>query len=550
MNVKEQLLDIFTQRNIEKVVYVDDILGKSSYYDNTFGKVASLVNQGIWDREYPFTMETDIWQEAFDEWWSHATFEEVDRFIKKYEIKRTNPFIADKLLDLISVCNVELLSPEQFDEKYKKDLVDELKDTGKVCMILIDYDLKGVTQNGDQMLKSIADCDNIMCGIFSETFGIHDEIKQWEERYFNKNIYPISKKRFDDNDEQLIIQGIKNVIWLKQIEGIKELTSNIVSCACDKFHKGLKSIDPATFNRMVIASSKAEGCWEFDALSRIIMIYLNKGMRDGMKEQFVSFQQNTNSIRALDGPYQSEYVNHDVINMIKREEWYEETEYVNRVYSPISNGDIFKIGNKFFILLGQPCNLSIRPEGKRGYDLDQAFLLPLVTKDKVKEKFHNNEGLVGRLQYPFEKEYTNVVFCDRKRVSLSVLDLVSYNENGVAQIDLNISSNQLTGREIMQDNMLLRYDKIFEKIRKYKEACEAIDNKLEKEQKPAILKFFCRAYEMGDEKVMKKPTISENQIRLDVQRVGRYNNYGAHVLLQQFMGYMSRPEFPGDLGRC
>ena len=55
---------------------------------------------------------------------------------------------------------------------------------------------------------------------------------------------------------------------------------------------------------------------------------------------------------------------------------------------------------------------------------------------------------------------------------------------------------------------------------------------------------------MGDEKVVKKPTISGTMIKFDVKRVGRDNSYGAHVLLQQFMSYMSRPEFPGDIGRC
>lgn len=549
MSIQEQILDVFSQKNIEKVVYVDDILGKVSYHDNVFGKVATLVNNGIWDQQYPFTMETDLWQEQFEEWWEKASFEEIDGFVKKYEVKRTNPSIADKLLNLLSVCNVELLSPEQFDDNFKEDLLNEMKEAQKVCMILIDYDLEGFERNGDQMLESIANDENILCGIFSETFGIDEEIKKWEERQFNKNIYPISKKRFDGDDDSLIIRGIKNVIWLKQIEKIKEMASSIVDSACHMLRSGLKEIDPATFNRMVIASSKAEGCWEFDALNRIIMIYLNMGMRQGMKEQFSCFQQNTHSIRALNDPNKSDIVNDNVINMIKKEEWYEEIEYVNRVYSPVSNGDIFQIGKKYYILLGQPCNLSIRPEGKRGYNLDQAFLIPLTTKDKAEEKLYLN-GLVGRFQFPFEKDYGYIVFSDRKRVSLSLLDLVSYNAEGLAEIDINVNSDQLEGREIMQENMLLRYDKILEKITKYKDACNIIDNNLEKRQKPAILRFFCKSYEMGDDTVVKAPTVLETKIIFDVKRIGRYNSYGAHVLLQQFMSYMSRAEFPGDLGRC
>lgn len=550
MNAQEQILEIFSQKNIERVIYVDDILGKVSYHDNVFGKVAFLVNQGVWDQQYPFTMEADLWQEQFEDWWKNASFDEINGFVKKYEVKRTNPSIAEKLSDLLSVCNVELLSPEQFDDKYKEELIHQMKETQKVCMILIDYDLKGFVKNGDQLLESIANDDNILCGVFSRTFSIDEEIKKWEERNFNKNIYPISKKRFDGDDESLMVQGLKNVIWLKQIEKVKEMAGNAVNEACAVLENGMKSIDPATFNRMVIVSSKVEGCWEFESLSRIIMVYLNKGLKQGIKKQFAAFQQNTNSIRALDGPNSSEIINDEILNLIRGGEWFDEIDYVNQVYSPISNGDIFQIGNKYYILLGQPCNLSIRPEGKRGYDLDQAFLLPLTTKDKAEEKLYLSEGTKGDFQYPFKNDYFHILFSDRKRVSLSLLDLVSYNANGLAEIDINVNCDHLDGREIMQENMLLRYNKILEKIAKYKNACDTIDNKIEKRQKAAILRFFCKSYEMGDEKVVKKPTISGTMIKFDVKRVGRYNSYGAHVLLQQFMSYMSRPEFPGDLGRC
>lgn len=551
MNAQEQILEIFSQRNIDKVIYVDDILGKESYYENIFGKVASLVNQGIWDQQYPFTMETDIWQEQFEDWWKDATFDDVESFAKKYEVQRSNPSIAEQLLEIISVCNVELLSPEQFNNGYKEDLLNEVARTGRACMVLIDYDLKGSAQNGDQMLASIADSDKILCGVFSETFEINEEIKQWEERNFNKKIYPISKKRFDGDDESLMIQGLKNVIWLKQIEKVKEMAGNAVNEAFAVFDNGLKSIDPATFNRMVIASSKAEGCWEFESLSRIIMIYLNKGLKQGIKNLFAEFQQNTSSIRALDGPNSSEIINEEILNLIRGGEWFDEIDFVNQVYSPVANGDIFQIGTHFYILLGQPCNLSIRSNGKRGYDLDQAFLLPLISKEKL--DCNANEAFWGKLQFPFKKEYEYIVFSNRKRVSLSLLDLVSFNAKGKAVIDLCTDSLDMEGRAIMQDNMLLRYEKIREKIENYRSAYDMIgDNfdNLAKEQKQRLSKFFCKSYEMGDEKMVKKPTITDGKFVFDVERVGRYKNYGAHVLLQQFMSYMSRPEFPSDLGRC
>lgn len=437
----------------------------------------------------------------------------MESFAKKYEVQRTNPSITEQLLEILSVCEVELLSPEQFDDGYKENLLNEIARTGHSCMILIDYDLKGSAHNGDQMLASVADSDKILCGVFSETFDINAEIEQWEKRNFNKNIYPISKKRFDGDDESLMVQGIKNVIWLKQIEKVKEMAGNAVNEACAVFENGLKSIDPATFNRMVIASSKAEGCWEFESLSRIIMIYLNKGLKQGIKKQFVEFQQNTNSIRALDGPNSSEIINDDILNWIRDGEWFDEIDYVNQVYSPVSNGDIFQIESDYYILLSQPCSLSIRPQGIRDYKLDQAFLIPLATKEKVKGKSNSNSSLVGKLQYPF-MDYEYSMFADRKRVSLSMLDLVSYNANGVASIDISINSKQLEGREIMQENMLLRYDRIRSKIEKYKCAYDLLNENLEKQQKNRFQDSFANHMKWEAKKSLKYLLSQEHELSL------------------------------------
>ena len=131
-----------------------------------------------------------------------------------------------------------------------------------------------------------------------------------------------------------------------------------------------------------------------------------------------------------------------------------------------------------------------------------------------------------------------------------MLDLVAYNATGEAIIDLNIDGANLPGHEIMQDNLLRRYDFIREKLMAIKQSFDLASKDKNKEEKLQLAKYFCRPFEMGDEIVAKKPRHEDSKLIFNVKRVGRYNSYGAHVLLQQFMNYMSRPEFPAKFDRC
>lgn len=542
---------ILSSRHISRLIYVDDVFGKRSYHDNVKGKVFSLINNNFQNKDYPFFQNVGIWEELFEKWWQEASFEKVVQLANFIHVSRTDSNIANKLIE---VCPdkfpIVLLAPEQFDDYYQKTLAEELSDNQEFAIVLIDFDLEGYYMNGDLMFKTIANHKNVYCGVFSRTFEIADEIIQWKHRKFTPDIYPISKKRFDvEKNNDSIIQGIKNVIWLKQIESVKAMTNRIMKTASITLSDGLKEIDPATFDRMVIANSKEEGCWEFDFLSRIIQVYLNRGVKTEMKNMFSEFQKITNSLRDFHDTTQSEIVNKAILEAIEKDETYDDIDYVNGVFSAVSNGDIFQIGNKYYILISQPCNLTIRDEeggkkdekGKRSHKLDQAFVLPLI-KDE-------NKVYSEKLLYPFN-DYARVSFSNRQRISLTMLDLVAYNATGEAIIDLNIDSANLPGHEIMQDNLLKRYDYIKEKITAIKESYSLASSGKNKEQVVQLAKYFCRSFEMGDEIVAKKPKVEDSKITFNVRRVGRYNSYGAHVLLQQFMSYMSRPEFPGKIDRC
>ena len=241
---------ILSSRRITKLIYVDDELGKSSYHDNVKGKVFSLIQENVQNDAYPFFQNAEIWEEMFDGWWQKATIGDVVQLAKTMHASQMRSNIANKLQEVLpNNFSIELLAPEQFDENYKKELTEKLSKNLEYVIVLIDYDLKDYAVKGDSLLESIASHERVFCGIFSQTFGINQEIEQWQKRDFKPNVYPISKKRFDvENSNDLVIQGIKNVIWLKQIEFIKSLANKMVATASGTLADGLKKIDPATFS--------------------------------------------------------------------------------------------------------------------------------------------------------------------------------------------------------------------------------------------------------------------------------------------------------------
>lgn len=541
------LQEILSSRNIVKVIYVDDELNKGSFYDNASARIRQLIEEEYTDEGYPFFNNKDIWEEEFEKWWNKASFDDVIMLSESIHFSRTTTNIANKISGILpDTCSLELLAPEQFDETYKHNLIEELAKTKERVIILVDFELDGYDVDGDHLITSLASHESIFCGIFSRTFDVSDEINQWQRRNYNPCIYPISKKRFDDQiDIESTIQGLKNVIWLKQIEFIKAIATELAATASETMKNGLKKIDPATFDRLIIANSMEEGCWEFEYLSRIMQVYFSRGLKVEMKRVFGDFQRQTNSLRDFHDGAKNEYVNKDLLGALEKEECYDDIEYINRIYSAISNGDIFLINENHFILLAQPCNLSIRDDGRRSYDLDQAFLVPI----------YGNEKHVGtfceKLQYPFNGELFHVSFVNRQRVSLSMLDLVSYNQNGYAYIDLTVNSNELPAHEIMQNNLLKRYDKIKIKISSIQRTYNlALNGRDDNDTICRLTKYFCKPFEMGERQVAVKPNVDGSKITFNVKRVGRYNSYGAHVLLQQFMSYMSRPEFPAKFDRC
>ena len=542
--LQESAVALFTNGHISQFVYVDDRFG-NGLVDKEQCKDFVRDHLG----EVDIISHKEIWEDEFEEWWRNTPEGERQRFFNNLGLKAEDAdFLRRRFESFLPVGVIQrYLSPEQFDESREQIL--GMLDKEHQLLILFDYRLEDYGRTGEQVLQQIADRDFVNCAIFSGTFPIEDELDKWSTSAQKNNIFVLSKRRIESDDDLVILEGLRNVLWLKQIFKLKKYAQNLVEKASTSMCDRLDIMDPSTFHKVVMDRSADEGCWELETLMRIVQAYMNLGMKDYLSsEGFAVFQSLTSELRAIRNDAQAKEPDAKVIIEISKEEVFEDQGFINKTYSQVSNGDIFSIGQagKKYILLCQPCNLEIRNSGKRTkQNFDEFFLVPIREyADGDKEK----QGVCLLRSVKGEKEFV-AEFSKYIRVSLSLLDLVTFNSEGKAVIDLAYTPDSHPNKTVVQSNMLKRYGEIHSKVLAYKNKYEKLHSSdLSEEDKRMMSKDYCRPYEIGDSKVIKKPTLQHGSIiDFGITRVGRYKDPYATVLLQLFMDYFSRPAYPMKL---
>jgi len=524
--------------NIRHIFYVDDdFSGYDLYKEPCYARCRDIKDA---DKQLPFECDTVNFENQFDNWWESGL--DIHKFISEQAISRKETQIESNLYSLCeSGINIHCIAPEQYIEQIREKLEGIPQEEN--ILFLVDKELNGHADS-NRIVDFLRSIPNKYIALFSETFQPEEEISTWLNDNHPKDVYPLAKQRLDNDS---FVEGVRNVIWLKDISSLKIRTIDLLQDSIKKVTKKLESIDPSTFDKTIMDVSKDEGCWEFETLYRIILSMLNQEVQEYMiaDENFAHFQEITHNIRNIKETLpniQNNPIDKEKIQSIQESEWYYSGNYLNSVFSPIQNGDIFTIGQKKYMLLCQPCNLAVRDQGKRSHDLDYAYLIPIRNTNEIKIYHEEIKTLSPNRECA---DFTNC-----KRISLDLLDLVSYNEEGISKIDINVAEIQDYRKNILQQNMLRRYHKVWEKINKYYQIYKSIqDSPMEKVEKEKCLNFLKRPYEMGDPTLVKVPihTANNSIFSFSIQRISRYKEPFVQDLLQKFMRYLSRPGFAPQL---
>ena len=585
-DAKKAISKLLKATNITEVYYIDDIFQDDKEIDEHFeeflaaieechsnGQTEGLPNEIIY-------ADIDNLDDEVRRWWAEMTLDQKKQMLKRYisgEEEDRQPAVSiQAVMDKLCTC----CSPFVWDKEYKTDVKEKIN-AGQSILLLFDYALsKG--RNGlkyaEEALALNTDC--AYCGIISNQFSIDDEFRQREE-YKKQNpkyyIYPLAKERLTikTDDYSAFISGLKNILWVKHIELIKEHTNAILQQAFNETINRYLDIQPPTYKQIIVDSSFTEGCQEIDTTLRLFQIILDKKIKESITEETLSLiNKESDIILNIQNQYNANSshpkVNKQATDFIKDERFLDGS-IINTLYAPIQNGDIFRIEDNLWILLCQPCNISIRKNGDRSNKYDTGFLVRLMPTDKVtsssskldqickdvknmfpkainaqvinsyKKEIQHILASKDQLNYSLSFDIENIEYIAQlnafQTMSLSLLDNVSFNKEGKVIIDFT----EVDLPQGVHRNLSKRYQNIKAEFKDWIQIKENVNNLCYDCQWLFDMKAIFSKYFNGI-----KYEYSENNqvIILPIQRIGHYRRPYSDDLLTQFSHYISRAGFP------
>jgi hypothetical protein len=296
------------------------------------------------------------------------------------------------------------------------------------------------------------------------------------------------------------------------------------------------------FEHIVFRSSYLEGIWEPETLLRIFELFHKITARESTRSNTLMHQLTTRIRSVSNIPLEMIETSKHNSWKIQRLELYEESDYLHNFHMPIDLGDIFEktSSGKKFILLVQPCDLMVRPEGRRkAFEGVVAEIDNQLPTDRNGMPLHDS---YYELAY-FDKNTGDSHYVDFRRthtVSLWIFDLCVYQNDGLAKFKLG----EICPNEVIPGWKKL-YEKLFEdvgkKIGKYQQLQQA-------QYKSEFLKLVIP--KSSNENLFKgQIDMSERSLIYDCRRTGRLCQPRAAAMLTKFANYLARAAFEVDFGR-
>jgi hypothetical protein len=587
----EKLGRLLKEMNITSAYYIDDFISPIEL-PIVSGLIKTLLEKGEANRvkeelgesiniELPDS-ETII--DDFAEKWETFDVKEQTTIYKKVSALEDIGFDSDeydrtmRLKSVFPEHTLSLISPDDWRAKLL-ELETSLQNPDKVLLIF-DQDLTKATHSdfksgrikGDNLIvevkksslwsKSYCTLITHIIETVSEEFEQRKTIASTTKGTLEEqDFFALSKKR--NENPELLCDGIKKALLDRYCSRIKEKSLSIVDQAAKNIGLLLKDINTYDFDHTILRSSYEEGVWEAETFFRITKVLFDVELKRNMISENYAQVVNEDIRRAkslsdirfeinpLAEPYTNKY-------KLRHLDIYEPSEIINTHHMPLENGYVFETiddndNKQLYILVSQECDLMIRSKGERenrygillkitSYTSKKfSSLLDTYTRDKL-SKGQNIHYFAHRFSLAYFNDGTDDVgivdFDNAVLVDLDVLDLVVFNVNGIAELDLfNSFSTSLLN--IAWEN---RYTELY---RKHTITASSLDDLLVDIEKSRI-SFKEAALSKFYPKI--SPTIqlgysvpyNSGRFKFGVKRIKRFRNSGSKFLLDRYYKYLSR----------
>ena len=150
------------------------------------------------------------------------------------------------------------------------------------------------------------------------------------------------------------------------------------------------------------------------------------------------------SLRALAGPLTStKHGNPAMLEQWRQDEVFDPGERVNTAHSPLACGDVFVRSDfpEVFVLLGQPCDIAVRPDGHRN-----TYEAIFAKAKKWNPEQAGQNGFIGSAHHFFPLPALPIRGTDQWRldfrrwasVNLRLLDFSVFSDAGDVRLDLSV----------------------------------------------------------------------------------------------------------------
>lgn len=241
----------------------------------------------------------------------------------------------------------------------------------------------------------------------------------------------LGKNRTTDPED--FLTGLRVYLLVTEISNQQQHLAFSLQAAADAAQQAIKALDPYSFVTAV-ESARHEGGFELDGPLRILNGVLRRSLtsrlRDNLDHASIARLRAGSDLK-LNGKMLTQPASHRELTW---DDAFDEGMFINQLHLPLEVGDIFEVDNDdadsaLFVLLVQPCDLTVRSRGTRGTRTD-SFALARLRK--------HPEGSGGESRPPIisphrgDDDAWEVNLADIIYVPTNVLDSTVFNSDGRA----------------------------------------------------------------------------------------------------------------------
>jgi hypothetical protein len=507
--------------------------------------------------------DRDVRRQQFRLAWQKLTTEKQSDLTKKILTHTTgkdqptpNDYgVATTLQEIIGQGRLVALSPADW-QKQEAEIV--AKAATVRSLVLFDQDLSlagGSATGGMGLIKNLLGKDtsaNLLYGLLTHTATMANQHERWEELSREPGIerdrFIVVPKQWLNQDPVGFARMLKLVALSPDCQKLKTKIKTLLEYASTAASKHVDAISVFDFDHVVFRGSYDEGLWEPDVLFRLHGMFHRTELRKSAHRdaELLTLLEKLRTVSLI--PTNCETNPSPSSWRLQQQDMYEPGDYINGLHLPIEVGDIFQKtdggSTKSFVLVGQPCDLMVRSDGKRSPEITDVILLEIAPLETQK-------AYTEILPY-FGEDRSKQHYAMFRRVHVvdpCVLDLCVFNNDGAATMDLSAVCPSLVAPAWKKrfavarrkaESIVKRYDTFANQKVQDKTNADAVRQELIKLFPPSV----------SNSGVFKGTVVlgaTGGRIVFNCKRVKRLCRPRAIALASQYSTCFNRPAFDRDL---